>query len=70
LRKFNRYGKEKIKSVLPSSNLVPGCEKLAWPEYYVFPIFHIHIIDTLRQRMLVVLPIDAAHAVRHYVRTV
>jgi len=32
----------------------------------IFPIFHIHVINVLRQRKLVKPPVNSTHAVRHY----
>ena len=39
-------------------------------ESHIRPILYIHIIHILRQWMLVVLPINATHAVRHYIRPI
>jgi len=39
-------------------------------ERYTRPLLHICVIHMLRQRMLVMRPIDPAYAVRHYVRAV
>ena len=39
-------------------------------EFNGFPIPRIHITHVLRQRMLVVLPIDGAYAVRHNIRSI
>ena len=36
----------------------------------VSPPLHVDVIDVLRQRMLIVLPIDAAYAVSHNVRPI
>ena len=34
-------------------------------KFDIFPVSHIHIIHIFRQRMLTVLPVDSAHAMRH-----